>query len=113
VALYAIFTRLTQAEEMPRFEQLRYGLMARLARLGMILAAIGTRLHFRLRLRRRQRMILFYPLAIALAVTGMVFAAKSSTDKHCLPSRTATAKNVARTSLCRPQNTLTPVMFGR
>jgi len=112
--LYAIFTRLTQGEEMPRLEQLRYGLMARLAWLGMILAAVGSRLHFRFRLRRRQRLILFYPLAIALAVGSMVFAAKSATDKHCLPGRAVAApRNVARTSLCRPQNTLTPVMFGR
>src|SRR5215475_3173433 len=104
VALYAIFTRLAQAEEMPRFEQLRYGLRARLAWLGMILGVVCTRLHLRFRLRRRQRIILLYPLAIALAVGSIVFAARSATDRHCLPGRAAAAKNVSRASLCRPSN---------
>jgi hypothetical protein len=117
-ALYAIFGRLTQDEPIPRFEQLRAGLLTRLALLGVILAAIGSRLHIRFRfwprLRPRQRAILLYPLAIALAVGSIVLAARSGPDRGCLPVRAvAAAKNVAKSSLCQPPGSLSPVMFGR
>lgn len=54
-AIYAIFGRLVQEEPLPRFEQLRSGLLARLARLGMILAALCSHLHIRFWARRRVR----------------------------------------------------------
>ncbi|HYK68238.1 MAG TPA: hypothetical protein VEV45_09850 [Streptosporangiaceae bacterium] len=118
-ALYAIFGRLTREEPMPRFEQLRSGLLTRLALLGVIFAAIGSHLRIRrrrrlrLRIRPRQRAILLYPLAIALTIGSIVLAARSGPDKGCLPVRAvAAAKNVAKTSLCRPPGSLSPVMFG-
>jgi hypothetical protein len=159
-ALYAIFDRLAQQEPIPRFEQLRSGLLARLARLGAILGAIAYHLHFRLGRRRagvrhrtrvrhragvrhraevrgragvrrpvgatrparvgrmlglrpRQRAILLYPLAIALAIGSIVLAARSSPERGCLPVRAvAAAKNVAKSSLCRPPGNLSPVMYG-
>jgi hypothetical protein len=160
-ALYAIFGRLAQEEPIPRFEQLRSGLLAWLAGLGVILAAIARHLHIRLgrrrrarvrnraavrhragvrhraevrhragvrrpvgatrparakrmlRLRPRQRAILLYPLAIALAIGSIVLAARSSPDKGCLSVRAvAAAKHVARSSLCRPPGNLSPVMYG-
>lgn len=112
-ALYAIFGRLTREEPIPRFEQLRTGVLTRLAVLGVILAAIGSHLHFRLRLRPRQRAILLYPLAIALAVGSIVLAARSGSDKSCLPVRAvAAAKNVARSSLCHPPGNLSPLVAG-
>jgi hypothetical protein len=115
-ALYAIFGRLTREEPMPRFEQLRTGLMVRLALIGAFLAAIGARLHFRprLRMRPRQRAILLYPLAIALAVGSIVLAARSSSDKDCLPVRAvAAAKNVAKSSLCQsPPRNMSPLVVG-
>jgi len=144
-AIYAIFGRLVHEEPLPRFEQLRSGMLARLARLGMILAAIcshlhirfgvrrvrarthsparthsramtqtraGTRVRHRLWLRPRQRAILLYPLAIALAIGSIVLAARSGPDRSCLPVRAvAAAKHVAKSSLCQP-GTLRPVMFG-
>lgn len=101
-ALYAIFCRLTCDEEMPRFEQLRHGAMARLGWLRRVLAVIGRRLH--IRFRRRQRIVLFYPLAIALAVGSIVLAVRSGPARTCLPVRAAAAaKNVARSGLCGPQ----------
>ena len=117
-ALYAIFGRLVREEPIPRFEQLRSGLLTRLALLGVIFAAIASHLHirfrFRPRLRPRQRAILLYPLAIALAIGSIVLAARSGPDRSCLPVRAvAAAKNVAKSSLCHPPGSLSPVMFGR
>lgn len=112
-ALYAIFGRLAQGEDMPRFEQLRYGLLARLSQLGVILAVIAAHLHLRPHLRPRQKSILCYPLAIALTVGAIMLAARSGSDRACLPTRTvAAAKNVGKSSLCRP-GVMTPVLLGR
>jgi hypothetical protein len=109
-AFYAIFVRLTRDEEMPRFEQLRHGLMARLGWLRRVLAAIARALH--IRFRRRQRIALFYPLAIALAVGSIVLAVRSSPTRSCLPVRAAAAtKNAAKSTLCRPPNNI-PLPYG-
>jgi hypothetical protein len=109
-ALYAIFGRLTRGEEMPRFEQLRHGAMARLGWLRRVLGVIAARLH--IRFRRRQRIVLFYPLAIALAVGSIVLAVRSGPTKSCLQVRAAAAgRNVARSSLCRPQGYV-PLTYG-
>jgi hypothetical protein len=121
-ALYAIFCRLARDEDMPRIEQLRHGLQARLAWLRLTLAAIAIRLHIRRRprpgrrLRPRQRIVLFYPLAIALAVGSIVLAVRSGPAKSCLPARTAVAtKNVPRPGLCRPPSYTgySPLTYGR
>jgi hypothetical protein len=122
-ALYAIFGRLVREEPMPRFEQLRSGVLTRLALIGAMLAVIASHLHIRRRvrprrasrhrLRPRQRAILFYPLAIALAIGSIVLAARSGPDRGCLHVRAvAAAKNVAKSSLCPPPRTLSPLMFG-
>jgi hypothetical protein len=109
-ALYAIFGRLTRDEAMPRFEQLRHGLMARLGWLRRVLGVISRPLH--IRFRRRQRIVLFYPLAIALAVGSIVLAVRSAPTRSCLPVRAAAAaKNVAKSSLCRPQD-YSPLTYG-
>src|SRR5215469_6966036 len=157
-ALYAIFDRLAQPDPIPRFEQLRSGLVARVAKLGAVLAAICAHLHIRVGVRRRaqvktpsrvrppsrvrthspvrthsrvrtqsrartrirrglwlrprQRAVLLYPLAIALAIGSIVLAARSGPDRGCLPVRAvAAAKNVAKSSLCQ-QGTLSPVTYG-
>jgi hypothetical protein len=66
------------------------------------------------RLSPRQRVILFYPIAIALAVTSLVLAAKFSPGRACLPVRAvAAAKNVAKSNLCRPPANLSPLSYGR
>jgi len=99
-ALYAIFARLTRDEEMPRAEQMRHRALLMLARLRLIMVAIGARLHFRLV--PRQRAVLFFPLAVALAVTSIIFAARSSSG-NCTPVKSVAAtKTVAKTTkLCR------------
>jgi hypothetical protein len=109
-ALYAIFGRLTRGEEMPRFEQLRHGVMARLGWLRRVLAAIAARLH--IRFRHRQRIVLFYPLAVALAVGSIVLAVRSGPTSRCLPVRAvAAARNVGRSNLCRTQS-YAPLIYG-
>jgi hypothetical protein len=109
-ALYAIFARLTRDEEMPRVEQLRHRALLVLAWLRLIPAAIGSRLHFRLL--PRQRAVLFFPLAIALAVTSIVFAARSSSGM-CTPTKSVAAtKTVAKTDLCKTPP-LTGLNYGR
>jgi hypothetical protein len=109
-ALYAIFTRLTRDEEMPKVEQLRHRALLVLAWLRLIPAAIGARLHFRLL--PRQRAVLFFPLAIALAVTSIVFAARSSSGM-CTPVKSVAAtKTVAKTNLCKTPP-LTGLNYGR
>jgi hypothetical protein len=117
-ALYAIFGRLTLGEEIPRFEQLRHGIVLRLGRimarfgwLRRILAAIGRRLHIR-RVLPRQRIVLFYPLAIALTVGSIVLAVRSGPVRSCMPVRTVAAgKNVARSHLCHDQR-YAPLTYG-
>jgi len=110
VALYAIFARLTRDEEMPRAEQLRHGAQLMLARLRLVLAAIGARLH--IRLRPRQRIVLFFPLALALAVTSIVFAARSS-SAMCAPVKpVAATKTVAKTKVCKAP-VVSGLTFGR
>jgi hypothetical protein len=111
-ALYAIFARLTREEEMPRAEQLRHSALVILARLRRIPGAIGARLHFRIRLVPRQRAVLLFPLAVALAVASIVFAARSSSGT-CTPVKSvAASKTVAANSkLCRAP--VIPGMFGK
>lgn len=123
VALYAIFARLTNGEEMPRFEQLRHGVRTRFARLRRVVAAVAIRLRLvvgaitsrrRRRLWPRQRILLFYPLAIALAVGSIVLAVRSGPSRSCLPTRAvAAAKNGARSNLCRPPGYVSPLTYGR
>jgi hypothetical protein len=135
-AMYSIFDRLARGEPLPRFEQLRSGLLTRLILLGAILATIASHLHIRIRpsrrvrvghqaqvrrrtrsrrlfgLRPRQRAILLYPLAIALTIGSIVLAARSGPDRSCLPVRAvAAAKSVARSSLC-PPGTVSPLTYG-
>jgi hypothetical protein len=110
-ALYAIFARLTRDEEMPRVEQLRHKALLTLVRIRMALAAFFGRLHFRLV--PRQKAVLFFPLAVALAVTSIVFAARSSSG-NCTPVKTVSAaKTVAKTNLCRTPPPMSVLNYGK
>jgi hypothetical protein len=107
-ALYAIFSRLTRDEEMPRIEQVRYGVRRAMSKVGHIFAAITARRH--IRLLPRQPVVLLLPLVLALAVVSIVLVARAGPG--CEPVRqTATIHAVARTGTCRPA-TISPV-FGR
>jgi hypothetical protein len=108
-ALYAIFARLTRDEDMPRAEQLRHKALLILTTVSRMPAAFHGRFHFRLV--PRQRAVLLFPLAVALAVASIIFAARSSSG--CTPVKTVAAtKVVNKTTLCRPP--VVPAMnFGR
>jgi hypothetical protein len=82
-ALYSVFARLTRDEEMPRIEQLRHGIARVLLRTRLRLA--GLRAAVFGRLIPRQRAALFFPLALALAVAAIVFAARSGSGTNCAP----------------------------
>lgn len=103
-ALYAIFARLTRDEEMPRIEQVLHGARAAVARVrhgSAILLTPVTWLFFRLA--PRQRAVLLFPLAIAVAVTGIVFAARAGSGNGCVPVRSMAASTGTPKSgkLCR------------
>lgn len=109
-AIYAIFAKLTGDEEMPRIEQLRHGAVALAGRVRFRLVSFLSRVFGRLI--PRQRAAIFFPLALAVAVTSIVFAARSSPGSSCTPVTSLAAgsrfaagsKYVASSKLCkRPQ----------
>ncbi len=113
-ALYGIFARLNRDEEMPRIEQLRHGAAAVLTRLRMIPAAIWSRLRFRwpFRLQPHQRVALYFPIAVAIAITAIVFVARANPGNSCTQTRTeSTAHN--KSKLCRTPYSLSPLYLGK
>jgi hypothetical protein len=102
-SLYAIFARLNRDEEMPRIEQVRHRMLLILIRVRLLLSGLGSRFPFRLV--PRQPAMLFFPLAVAILVTSVVFAVKTGHGAStCSPTRTvAASRYVIRTPLCRPQ----------
>ncbi len=113
-ALYAIFARLNQDEEMPRIEQLRHGALMAASRLRRAPGALARRLHFRppFRIGPRPRAALFFPIAVVLAVVAIVFVARATPGSTCPQVRNASAaQNKSR--LCRSPYTLTPLYAGK
>jgi len=113
-ALYAIFARLNRDEEMPRMEQLRHRALVTLARLRLFPAAVGARLRIRrlFRLQPRQRAVLFFPIAVAIAVVAIVFLARSTSGNSCTQIRAASAAH-HKSKLCRPTYSLSPLYVGK
>ena len=113
-ALYAIFARLNRDEEMPRIEQLRHKALVALARLRLLPAAVGARLHIRrlFRLQPRQRAALFFPIAVTIAVVAIVFLARSTSGNSCAPIRAASAAH-HKSKLCKPTYSLSPLYVGK
>jgi glycerol uptake facilitator-like aquaporin len=109
-ALYAIFARLNRDEEIPRVEQLRHSALVAFIRIRLFLTALPFRLH--IRIIRRQPAILFFPLAIALTVVAIVFAARSSSGNSCTPARTIGAANLAKPRACKTYS-MNQMDFGR
>jgi hypothetical protein len=101
-ALYALFARLTRDEEMPRIEQLRHSAVLLLGRLRFRLASVLFRMFGRLI--PRQRAVLLFPLALALAITSIVFAAQSGSGSGCAPGTTLPTggKFVRPAKVCKP-----------
>lgn len=109
-ARYAIFARLNRDEEMPRSEQLRHSALVAFIRFRFFLLALPSRL--RVPLIRRQPVLLFFPLAIALTVVAIVFAARSSSGNSCAPVRTIGTENLAKPKECKTYS-MHQMYFGR
>ena len=95
-ALYAMFARLNRDEEMPRIEQLRHTVIiawyrTRRSVRGFFGRLFGRRGHGprRVRVVPRQRAVLFFPLALILAIVSIVYAARSSSGDTCSPTAAA------------------------
>ena len=56
--------------------------------------------------------ILFFPLAIALTVVAIVFAARSSSGNSCTPARTIGAAKLAKPKACKTYS-MNQMYFGR
>ena len=96
---------------MPRVEQVRHRALLLLARLRLVLAAIGrgcTSGPF-----RRQPGLLFFPLAVAVLALSIVFAVRSSFSSICTPARSvASGRYLAQTKLCKIPTNLPPLTYG-
>ena len=121
-ARYAIFARLNRDEDMPRVEQLRHRALMALARLRLMPAAVGARLHPRrlFELQPRQRAALFFPLAVAVAVVAIAFAVRSGSGNSCTQIRATSAalnksqnKAQHKSKLCRPPYSISPLYVGK
>jgi len=102
-ALYSVFSRLTRDEEMPAIEQLRTSAMHAFAKLRP-----ASHVRSSGRPPVRWRAVFFFPIALALAVTAIVFAVRSN-PSGCAPVRSVAAtKHIAKEKLCGP-GMLTPI----
>jgi hypothetical protein len=104
-ALYAIFARLNRDEEMPRIEQLRHTVIVAWYRLRRTVSAFFGRLFGRrghgprrVRVVPRQRAVLFFPLALILAIVSIVYAARSSSGDTCSPTAAASQTATGQTT---------------
>jgi hypothetical protein len=109
-ALYAVFARLTAAEEIPRFEQLRHGLVVGMARLRRRLAYGLGRVFSRII--PRQRAVLFFPLTLVLIVVSIFFAARSGSGRGCPPAAPlAASPHRTLSKACKTTNPVNPFGF--
>ncbi len=94
---------------MPRIEQLRHRAVVVIVHLRFRLVSFLSRVMRRLV--PRQRAAIFFPLALALAVTSIVFAARSSPGSRCMPviPLAAGARYPSSSKLCKSSPVLTSV----
>ena len=114
-SLFAIFGRLTRDEDMPRIEELRHRVVVAVLRLRLVLAASRPR-RVRRRVPRppRQRLVLFFPVALALMALMIMAAARFGGAGTCtaITATSSAAKQVPKSRLCRPP-VLIPGFAGR
>jgi hypothetical protein len=109
VALFAIFTRLTWDEEMPRLEQIR----ARLAGISGWLARRTEPVRRRTpRVPRRLKAILFYPAALAAVACALLIGSSGPAAHRCATTvRAPAAELIVKARQCRLTLARTPVPF--
>jgi Protein of unknown function (DUF3040) len=108
-ALFAIFTRLTWHEEIPRIEQLR-------ARMTWIGGWIGRRTqtarHRTPRIPRRLKAILVFPAALAAVTCALLIGSSGPTAHRCAATVRAPATElIVKARQCRLTLARTPVPF--
>ncbi len=107
-ALYATFARLTGGEDIPRIEERRQPLGFLLAALHQMARVMTAALRLR-RVTRRRSAVLFFPLAVMVAMTSIVLAVRPGSAPSCASVRSvAAAKFQARHRLCP----LSPAVYG-
>ena len=96
---FAIFTRLTRDEDMPRIEEVR----ARLARFGGWLSRRTSPVRRRVpHLSTRARAILFFPAALAAMVGTLLIGARGPAMQRCATSvRMPATELVVKARQCR------------
>jgi hypothetical protein len=109
VALFAIFTRLTWDEEMPRLEQIR----ARRAGISGWLARRTEPVRRRTpRVPRRLKAILFYPAALAAVACALLIGSSGPAAHRCATTvRAPAAELIVKARQCRLTLARTPVPF--
>lgn len=109
VALFAIFTRLTWDEEIPRIEEIRAGL----ARFGGWIArrTDAVRRHTP-RVPRRMKAILVFPAALAAVACALLIGSSGPAAHRCAATmRAPAAELIVKARQCRLTLVRTPVPF--
>jgi hypothetical protein len=107
VALFAIFTRLTWDEEIPRIEQVR----ARLSRIGAWFSRRTAPVRCRTpRVPRRLKAILFFPAALAAVACALLIGSSGPAAHRCVSTVRAPATElIVKARQCRLTLVRTPV----
>lgn len=110
-SLFAIFSRLTREEEMPRVEELK----ARFTRLGGWLSRRATPVRRHIpRPSARLRAILFFPAALAAMTCALLIGAGlpgANAAQRCAPTgKAATTEFVVKARQCRLPLIRTPIL---
>jgi hypothetical protein len=87
--MFAIFSRLTRDEEMPRIEELRHRAAVQLVRIRFFLAGIGRTLGSRIG--TRYRMAVVFPAALVVMTLTVVLVSRFGTTTRCPPLTTVAA----------------------
>ena len=109
VALFAIFTRLTWDEEMPRIEQIR----TRLTRIrGRFARRPGPVRRRTPRVPRRLKAVLFFPAALAAVACALLIGSSGPAAHRCAATVRAPATElIVKARQCRLTLARTPVPF--
>jgi hypothetical protein len=109
VALFAIFTRLTWDEEIPRIEEIR----ARLSRIGSWIARRTEPIRRRTpRVPRRVKAILVFPAALAAVTCALLIGSSGPAAHRCATTvRAPAAELIVKARQCRLTLVRTPVPF--
>jgi hypothetical protein len=109
VALFAIFTRLTWDEEIPRIEEIRAGLTRISGWIARRMEAVRRRTP---RVPRRMKAILVFPAALAAVACALLIGSSGPAAHRCAATvRAPAAELIVKARQCRLTLVRTPVPF--